>query len=111
MTQNKQPSALIAEDEPMLRAQLRARLTQAWPELAVVAEAFATLSAALERGARERERYDFFSLVGHELRTPLTSIRGYLETLIEGMPGDGGFDGETVGRFLRRRMEPRVKLH
>ncbi len=39
MTQNKQPCALIAEDEPMLRAQLRARLTQAWPELAVVAEA------------------------------------------------------------------------
>jgi DNA-binding LytR/AlgR family response regulator len=37
--QNKRPSALIAEDEPMLRAQLRARLTQAWPELAVVAEA------------------------------------------------------------------------
>ena len=39
MTQNKQPSALIAEDEPMLRAQLRARLTQAWPELVIVAEA------------------------------------------------------------------------
>ena len=38
-TKNKQPTALIAEDEPMLRAQLRARLTQAWPELAIVAEA------------------------------------------------------------------------
>ena len=36
---SKQPTALIAEDEPMLRAQLRARLTQAWPELRVVAEA------------------------------------------------------------------------
>jgi DNA-binding LytR/AlgR family response regulator len=35
----RQPTALIAEDEPMLRAQLRTRLTQAWPELAVVAEA------------------------------------------------------------------------
>lgn len=33
------PTALIAEDEPMLRAQLRTRLTQAWPELAIVAEA------------------------------------------------------------------------
>jgi len=33
------PSALIAEDEPMLRAQLRARLAEAWPELAIVAEA------------------------------------------------------------------------
>jgi len=39
MSPPKQPSALIAEDEPMLRAQLRARLAQAWPELAVIAEA------------------------------------------------------------------------
>src|SRR5512142_751128 len=39
MSQRRQPTALIAEDEPMLRAQLRSRLTQAWPELAVVAEA------------------------------------------------------------------------
>jgi DNA-binding LytR/AlgR family response regulator len=33
------PTALIAEDEPMLRAQLRSRLADAWPELAIVAEA------------------------------------------------------------------------
>ena len=33
------PTALIAEDEPMLRAQLKARLSEAWPELAVIAEA------------------------------------------------------------------------
>jgi DNA-binding LytR/AlgR family response regulator len=33
------PTALIAEDEPMLRAQLRARLAEAWPELAIIAEA------------------------------------------------------------------------
>lgn len=48
------------------------------------------VGAALERGARERERYDFFSTVGHELRTPLTAIRGYLETLLdrELAPGD-----------------------
>ena len=32
-------TALIAEDEPMLRRQLKARLTQAWPELVIVAEA------------------------------------------------------------------------
>src|SRR5947199_1102515 len=38
-TKNRQPTALIAEDEPMLRAQLRARLAQAWPELEIVAEA------------------------------------------------------------------------
>ncbi len=33
------PTALIAEDEPLLRAQLKARLAEAWPELKVVAEA------------------------------------------------------------------------
>jgi DNA-binding LytR/AlgR family response regulator len=33
------PTALIADDEPMLRAQLKARLAVAWPELAVCAEA------------------------------------------------------------------------
>jgi DNA-binding LytR/AlgR family response regulator len=33
------PTALLAEDEPMLRAQLKSRLANAWPELAVIAEA------------------------------------------------------------------------
>jgi len=33
------PTAIIAEDEPLLRAQLRARLASAWPELVIVAEA------------------------------------------------------------------------
>jgi DNA-binding LytR/AlgR family response regulator len=33
------PTALIAEDEPMLLAQLKARLAEAWAELRIVAEA------------------------------------------------------------------------
>ena len=33
------PTALIAEDEPLLREQLKRRLHEAWPELSVVAEA------------------------------------------------------------------------
>ncbi len=32
------PTAVIADDEPLLRAQLRTRLARAWPELAVVHE-------------------------------------------------------------------------
>src|SRR5438067_1275375 len=32
-------TALIAEDEPLLRKQLKVRLAQAWPELVIVAEA------------------------------------------------------------------------
>lgn len=53
------------------------------------------VESALERGARERERYAFFSTIGHELRTPLTSIRGYLETLLE-----EDLDPLTARRFL-----------
>ena len=33
------PSALIADDEPLLRERLRAHLARLWPELVVVAEA------------------------------------------------------------------------
>jgi DNA-binding LytR/AlgR family response regulator len=33
------PTALIAEDEPLLREQLKRRLAEAWPELRIVAEA------------------------------------------------------------------------
>src|SRR5579864_676350 len=33
------PTALIAEDEPMLRAQLKGRLREAWPELRDIVEA------------------------------------------------------------------------
>jgi DNA-binding LytR/AlgR family response regulator len=35
----KQPTALIADDEPLLREILRSRLATAWPELQIVAEA------------------------------------------------------------------------
>ena len=55
----------------------------------------ASIEDALERGARERERYAFFSALGHELRTPLASIRGYLETLL-----DESIDPATRRRFL-----------
>jgi len=55
----------------------------------------AAIGRGLIRGAQERERYAFFSALGHELRTPLASIRGYLETLL-----DGGIDEPTRTRFL-----------
>ena len=45
------PTALIAEDEPLLRAQLKSRLAEAWPELAVVAEA-ANGGEAIELASR-----------------------------------------------------------
>ncbi len=63
------------------------------------------IESALERGARERERYSFFSTVGHELRTPLTSIRGYLETVLE-----EDLDAATARRFLETARTETMRL-
>lgn len=63
------------------------------------------IDAALERGARERERYEFFAAIGHELRTPLTSIRGYLETLI-----DGALDPALAPQFLRTARREALRM-
>ena len=69
-------------------------------------EAFdATRAAALERGARERERYEFLATVGHELRTPLTSIRGYIETLL-----DEELDIDASRRFLETARREALRL-
>ena len=56
--------ALIAEDEPLLRADLRSRVGRLWPELVICAEA-ADGTAALE--ALERERPDIAFL---DIRMP-----------------------------------------
>jgi signal transduction histidine kinase len=74
-------------------------------DLSADPEFTATAAAALERGARERERYTFFSTIGHELRTPLTSIRGYLETLLE-----EGLDAADARRFLEIARAEAVRL-
>lgn len=69
-------------------------------------EPFETLLAhALERGAREREHYEFLAAVGHELRTPLTSIRGYIETLL-----DDDIDPQTSRRFLQTARAEALRL-
>jgi len=64
-----------------------------------------TIERALERGARERERFEFLATVGHELRTPLTSIRGYLETLLE-----DHLDAGTARRFLMVARNEALRL-
>src|SRR5438477_1793460 len=63
------------------------------------------IQGALERGSRERERYEFFAAIGHELRTPLASIRGYLETLI-----DGELDSPTSQRFLHTAQREALRM-
>jgi signal transduction histidine kinase len=64
-----------------------------------------TIERALERGARERERYEFLATVGHELRTPLTSIRGYIETLL-----DDDLDPAAARRFLEVARNEALRL-
>jgi signal transduction histidine kinase len=64
-----------------------------------------TVERAFERGARERERYEFLATVGHELRTPLTSIRGYIETLL-----DDELDASTTRRFLEVARNEALRL-
>jgi two-component system, OmpR family, phosphate regulon sensor histidine kinase PhoR len=43
--------------------------------------------------------------LGHELRTPLTSIRGYIETLL-----DGEVDAPTARRFLETALRETLRL-
>lgn len=65
----------------------------------------ATLDAALERAAREREHRAVLATVGHELRTPLTSIRGYIETLL-----DDDLEPATARRFLETARREALRL-
>ena len=44
----------------------------------------------------ENVRRDFVANVSHELKTPITSIKGFVETLIDGALDDR----ENAGRFL-----------
>src|SRR6185503_7314219 len=61
------PTALIAEDEPMLAALLKARLAAAWPELEIVAEAV-NGEEALALASEKRPDVAFL-----DIRMPLVS--------------------------------------
>jgi len=65
----------------------------------------AAAASALERGAHERQRFDFFSAVAHEMRTPLGAIRGYLQTIL-----DEPLDASSSRRFLEIARNETLRL-
>ena len=56
-------------------------------------------SARVERKNQEQLRMDFFANVSHELRTPITVMRGYAETLNDGIVSE-----ENVVKDIYQKM-------
>ena len=72
-----------------------------------VTGAVAMVEDVTELRRLERVRTDFAANVSHELKTPLTSIKGFVETLLEG----GAIDNPVMARkFLRIIMMEAERL-
>ena len=54
----------------------------------------------VERKNMEQMRLDFFANVSHELRTPITVVRGYTESLVDGVVSDEGRRQQYYARML-----------
>lgn len=73
------------------------RMTSTESGKAIRAGALLVLSDITRIRRLEELRRDFVANVSHELRTPITSIRGFVETLLEGAAADP----ERAERFLQ----------
>ncbi|NLK29338.1 MAG: HAMP domain-containing protein [Clostridiales bacterium] len=58
------------------------------------------LENEIQRKNLEQMRLDFFANVSHELRTPITVLRGYTETLVDGVVTDE----EKVAQYYERML-------
>lgn len=54
----------------------------------------------IERKNMEQMRLDFFANVSHELRTPITVVRGYTESLVDGVVSDEERRQQYYSRML-----------
>ncbi len=99
---SKPLAAMRQGAERFARGELEARVeVPNTEELAALAEALNQMAAQLgERlnliGRLEGIRRDFVANVSHELKTPITSIKGFVETLLEGAASKP----EDARRFL-----------
>lgn len=71
-------------------------------ELAVTIDFLADKLAEneIERKNMEQMRMDFFANVSHELRTPITVVRGYTESLVDGVVSDEERRQQYYNRML-----------
>lgn len=54
----------------------------------------------IERKNLDQMRFDFFANVSHELRTPITVVRGYTESLVDGVVSDEERRQQYYSRML-----------
>ena len=80
MTAHRPPTALIADDEPLLRERLAAHLAQLWPQLRIVAQA-----------RNGREAIELFDLHAPDI--------AFLDVHMPGL------DGIAAARAIERRAQ------
>lgn len=107
------PTALIAEDEPLIAAALRAELQTAWPALEVVAQVGDGLSA-VQQALAHRPRVCFL-----DIRMPGLDGLQAAQALAEDWPGDGtpfpllvfvtAFDQYALQAFEREAVDYLLK--
>ena len=96
------PTAIVADDEPLLRAGLRAALAEAWPELEVVAEA----ANGAEAVAAVREHQPAFAFLDIEMPR-MNGLEAARE--IRGMAEVTRLT-DTVGRLKVRLGTPAIAI-